>query len=149
MVDVRGDVLRPLHCTTPAALKANKNKKWVPLRAIKTFIRKKTRPGQACLLCLGPWICKTRDRRIATHSHTEWFYFHLQKWANILSMTSAACLSFMTKPCSNRLKQRRNYLFLFLRVLIKSRQCENATKRTIGAKKNWPQTILKTPKSMC
>ena len=25
MVDVRGDVLRPTHCTTPAAVKANKN----------------------------------------------------------------------------------------------------------------------------
>ena len=27
MVDVRGDVLRPPHCTTPAAVKANKNQK--------------------------------------------------------------------------------------------------------------------------
>ena len=27
MVDVRGDVLRPPHCTTPAAVKADKNKK--------------------------------------------------------------------------------------------------------------------------
>ena len=27
MVDVRGDVLRPPHVTTPAAMKANKNKK--------------------------------------------------------------------------------------------------------------------------
>ena len=27
MVDVRGDILRPPHCTTPAAVKANKNKK--------------------------------------------------------------------------------------------------------------------------
>ena len=27
MADVRGDVLRPPHCTTPAAVKANKNKK--------------------------------------------------------------------------------------------------------------------------
>ena len=26
MDDVRGDVLRPPHCTTPAAVKANKNK---------------------------------------------------------------------------------------------------------------------------
>ena len=25
MVDVRGDVLRPPHCTTPAAVKANNN----------------------------------------------------------------------------------------------------------------------------
>ena len=41
MVDVRGYVLRPPHCTTPAAVKANKNQKWVPLRAMKTFIRKK------------------------------------------------------------------------------------------------------------
>ena len=41
MVDVRGDVLRPPHGTTPAAVKANKNQKCVPLRAMKTFIRKK------------------------------------------------------------------------------------------------------------
>ena len=41
MVDVRGDVLRPPHCTKPAAVKANKNKKRVPLRAMKTFTRKK------------------------------------------------------------------------------------------------------------
>ena len=38
MVDVRGDVLLPPHCTTPAAVKANKHEKWVPLRAMKTFI---------------------------------------------------------------------------------------------------------------
>ena len=42
MVDVREDVLRPPHGTTPAAVKANKNKKWVPLRAMKTFIRMKS-----------------------------------------------------------------------------------------------------------
>ena len=41
MVDVRGDVLRPPHGTTPAAVKANKIQKFVPLRAMKTFIRKK------------------------------------------------------------------------------------------------------------
>ena len=28
MVDVRGDVLRPPHGTTPAAVKSNKNQKW-------------------------------------------------------------------------------------------------------------------------
>ena len=28
MVDVRGDVWRPLHGTTPAAVKSNKNQKW-------------------------------------------------------------------------------------------------------------------------
>ena len=27
MIDVRGDVFRPPHCTTPAAVKANKQKK--------------------------------------------------------------------------------------------------------------------------
>ena len=37
MVDVWGDVLRPPHCTTPAAVKANENKKCVPLRAMKTL----------------------------------------------------------------------------------------------------------------
>ena len=36
MVDVRGDVLRPPHGTTPAAVKSNKNQKWDPLRAMKT-----------------------------------------------------------------------------------------------------------------
>ena len=29
MVDVRGDVLRPPHGTTPAAVQSNKNQKWV------------------------------------------------------------------------------------------------------------------------
>ena len=33
MGDVRGDVLRPPHCITPAAEKANKNQKRDPLRA--------------------------------------------------------------------------------------------------------------------
>ena len=41
MVDVRGDVLRPPHGTTPVAVKTNKNQKRVPLRALKTSIRKK------------------------------------------------------------------------------------------------------------
>ena len=41
MVNVRGDVLLPPHCTTPAPVKANKNQKWDLLRAMKTFIRKK------------------------------------------------------------------------------------------------------------
>ena len=41
MVDVRGDVLRPPHGTTPAAVKSNKNQKWDPLRAMKTNIHKK------------------------------------------------------------------------------------------------------------
>ena len=40
MVDVRGDVLRPPHGTIPAAVKSNKNQKWDPLRAMKTFIQK-------------------------------------------------------------------------------------------------------------
>ena len=40
MVVAQGDVLRLPHGTTPAAVKANKNKK-VPLRAMKTFIRMK------------------------------------------------------------------------------------------------------------
>ena len=35
MDDVRGDVLRPPHGTTPAAVKSNKNQKWDPLRAMK------------------------------------------------------------------------------------------------------------------
>ena len=40
MVDVLGDVLRPPHYTPPAAVKANKNKTRVPLRAMKPFIRR-------------------------------------------------------------------------------------------------------------
>ena len=39
MVDVRGDVLRPPHGTTPAAVKSNKNQKWDPLRAMKTYFK--------------------------------------------------------------------------------------------------------------
>ena len=35
MDDVRGDVLRPPHDTTPPAVKSNKNQKWDPLRAMK------------------------------------------------------------------------------------------------------------------
>ena len=38
MVDVRGDVLRPPHGTTPAAVKSNKNQKWDSLRAMKTAL---------------------------------------------------------------------------------------------------------------
>ena len=41
MDDVRGDVLRPPHYTIPIAVKANMNKKRVPVRAMKTFIRNK------------------------------------------------------------------------------------------------------------
>ena len=41
MVGVRRDVLRPPHYTTPTAVKTNKNQNLVPLRAMKTFIRKK------------------------------------------------------------------------------------------------------------
>ena len=41
MVVVRGDVLRPPHCTAPATWRQIKIKKWVPLRAMKTFIREK------------------------------------------------------------------------------------------------------------
>ena len=41
MVNVRGDVLRPPHGTTPAAVKAHKNQKLVPLRAMKTFIERR------------------------------------------------------------------------------------------------------------
>ena len=40
-VSVISRKLRPPHCTTPAAVKANKNQKCVPSRAMKTFIRKK------------------------------------------------------------------------------------------------------------
>ena len=41
MVDVMGDVLWPQHCTAAAAVKANKKKKKVPLRAMKTYVRNK------------------------------------------------------------------------------------------------------------
>ena len=39
MVDVRGDVLRSPHSTTPAAVTSNKNLKWDPLRKMKTIIK--------------------------------------------------------------------------------------------------------------
>ena len=45
MVDVRGDVLRPPHGTTPAAVKSNKNQKWDHLRAMETFIRERWEGG--------------------------------------------------------------------------------------------------------
>ena len=38
MVDVRGDVLRPPHGTTPAAVKSNKNQKWKPISAAEDMI---------------------------------------------------------------------------------------------------------------
>ena len=52
MVDVRGEVLRTPHCTAPAAVKANKNQKWFPLRAMKTFIRQKKTHYHSLIICL-------------------------------------------------------------------------------------------------
>ena len=52
MVDVRGDVLGPPHCTTPAAVKA---KKKVPLRAMKTFIEKEDGSYNVFSLMIG-WV---------------------------------------------------------------------------------------------
>ena len=43
MDDVRGDVLRPPHGTTPAAVKANENQKWVPLRDLSFKPERKDR----------------------------------------------------------------------------------------------------------
>ena len=40
MVDVRGDVLRLLHCTTPAAVKANKNKKMSSFKSNENIHKK-------------------------------------------------------------------------------------------------------------
>ena len=40
MVDVRGDVLRPPHCTTPAAVKANKNKKMSSFKSNENIYKK-------------------------------------------------------------------------------------------------------------
>ena len=40
MVDVRGDVLRPPHCTTPAAVKANENKKMSSFRSNEIIHKK-------------------------------------------------------------------------------------------------------------
>ena len=39
-----GETFYGRHGTTPAAVKANKIQKWVPLRAMKTFIRKEDGP---------------------------------------------------------------------------------------------------------
>ena len=41
MVDVREDVSRPPHCTTPAAVMANKYKNMCSFKSNETFIRKK------------------------------------------------------------------------------------------------------------
>ena len=38
MVDVRGDVLRPPHSTTPAAVKANENKKKMSIKVFLTTL---------------------------------------------------------------------------------------------------------------
>ena len=54
MVDVRGDVLRPPHGTTPAAVKSNKNQKWDPLRAVKTFKRRKVGHTKPILIHVAP-----------------------------------------------------------------------------------------------
>ena len=40
MVDVRGDVLRPPHCTTPAVVKANKNKKMSSFKSNENIYKK-------------------------------------------------------------------------------------------------------------
>ena len=40
MVDVRGDVLRPPPCTTPAAVKANKNKKMCSFKSNENNYKK-------------------------------------------------------------------------------------------------------------
>ena len=40
MVDVRGDVLRPPHCTTPAAVKANRNKQMSSFKSDENMHKK-------------------------------------------------------------------------------------------------------------
>ena len=40
MVDVRGEVLRPPHCTTPAAVKANKSKKMSSFKSNENIHKK-------------------------------------------------------------------------------------------------------------
>ena len=40
MVDVRGDILQPPHCTTPAAMKANKNKKMSSFKSNENIHKK-------------------------------------------------------------------------------------------------------------
>ena len=40
MVDVRGDVLRPPHCTAPAAVKENKNKKMSSFKSNENIHKK-------------------------------------------------------------------------------------------------------------
>ena len=44
MVDVRGDVLRPPHGTTPAAVKANKNKKMSSFKKNENIYNKEDEP---------------------------------------------------------------------------------------------------------
>ena len=50
MVDVRGDVLRPPHGTTSAAVKANKNKK------MSSFKSNENIPIQTLIVGPGPYI---------------------------------------------------------------------------------------------
>ena len=40
MVDVRGDVLQPPHCTTPAAVKANEDKKMSSFKSNENIHKK-------------------------------------------------------------------------------------------------------------
>ena len=40
MVDVRGDVIRPPNCTTPAAVKAHKNKKMSSFKSNENIHKK-------------------------------------------------------------------------------------------------------------
>ena len=48
MVDVRGDVLRPPHGTTPAAVKSNKNQKWDPFKSNENIHKKEG--GSYCVV---------------------------------------------------------------------------------------------------
>ena len=40
MVDVQGNILRPAHCTTPAAMMANKNKKMSSFKSNENIHKK-------------------------------------------------------------------------------------------------------------
>ena len=53
MVDVRGDVLRPPHGTTPAAVKSNKNQKWDPLRYILELVACDIHHADKCWIIVG------------------------------------------------------------------------------------------------
>ena len=67
MVDVRGDVLRPPHGTTPAAVKSNKNQKFlVYFHCNKQYKNEKRHPRHLVLVL--PFFTSFKDNHIYIRS---------------------------------------------------------------------------------